>query len=95
MNPYDVLIKPLLSEKSNRARESSRQYSFRVRREASKDDVRRAVEKTFDVKVTAVRTAITRGKIKRRGAHVSKLSNYKKAVVTLAEGGKIKLFEDL
>ena len=95
MNPYSVLVKPMLSEKSNKAREASNKYSFEVSLKANKTDVKKAVEKMFDVKVTAVTTAVSRGKVKRRGNNVVKLPNTKKAVVTLAEGAKISLFDDL
>ncbi len=95
MNPYDVLVRPLLSEKSNGVREAQNKYSFQVEPKASKEDVRKAVEKLFNVKVTGVTTLVTRGKVKRRGNAVTKLSNTKKAVVTLAEGAKIALFSDL
>jgi large subunit ribosomal protein L23 len=84
MNPYDVLVRPLLSEKSNQGREVSNKYSFQV-----------AVEKMFDVKVADVQTLVNRGKVRRRGNHVTKASNWKKAVVTLPAGAKIALFEDL
>ena len=95
MNPYDVLVKPLLSEKSNEARENLNKYSFRVASKATKVDVKKAVETLFGVKVTSVQTLLTRGKVKRRGNNSTKLSNTKKAVVTLAEGAKIGLFDAL
>ena len=95
MNPYSVLVKPLLSEKSNDARELDNKYSFKVDLKATKADVRKAVEKLFDVKVTSVQTLVTRGKIKRRGNQVGHLSNTKKAIVTLVEGAKIGLFDAL
>ena len=95
MNPYNVLVKPLLSEKSNDARESANKYSFKVDLKANKADVRKAVETLFDVKVAAVHTLVTRGKVKRRGNQVGHLSNTKKAVVTLVEGAKIGLFDAL
>jgi large subunit ribosomal protein L23 len=95
VNPYEVLVRPLLSEKSNDVREASNKYSFQVALKATKADVKKAVEAMFDVKVTSVATAVTRGKVKRRGNAVTKLSNTKKAVVTLPAGAKIGLFEDL
>lgn len=95
MNPYEVLERPLLSEKSNSQREVGNKYSFQVALKATKADVKKAVEKMFDVKVKDVSTLILRGKVKRRGNATVKLSNSKKAVVTLTEGGKIPLFEDL
>ena len=95
MNPYSVLVKPLLSEKSNDARERDNKYSFKVDLKATKGDVRKAVEKLLDVKVSSVQTLVTRGKIKRRGNQVGHLSNTKKAIVTLVEGAKIGLFDAL
>ena len=96
MNPYDVLVRPLLSEKSNRERENSNKYTFEIRPDAGKKDVRLAIEKMFDVKVDSVTTAITRGKFKRRGAYISKRpGKAKKAIVTLVGDAKIPLFEDL
>ena len=95
MNPYNVLVKPLLSEKSNHARETANKYSFKVDPKATKTDVRKAIETLFDVKVAGVQTLVTRGKVKRRGNQVAHLSNTKKAIVTLVEGAKIGLFDAL
>lgn len=94
MNPYSVLLKPILSEKSADQREDLHKYSFVVAMPSTKKDVKSAVEKAFDVKVANVHTVITRGKIKRRGMQFSKPSSSKKAIVTLQEGEKIALFED-
>ncbi len=94
MNPYDVLMKPLLSEKSNAVRESLGYYSFLINPRATKIDVKAAVEKMFNVNVLAVNTCITRGKVKRRGKAVSLTNKKKKAVVQLAEGQKLAIFED-
>lgn len=95
MNPFNVLVRPLLSEKSNRARENDNKYHFMVSIDATKADVKRAIEKMFNVKVAGVATLVTRGKVKTRGNTRYKKSNTKKAVVTLPEGAKIPLFEDL
>jgi large subunit ribosomal protein L23 len=95
VNPFDVLVKPLLSEKSDKDREKNNKYSFKVALKATKQDVRKAVESLFNVKVTSVQTIVTRGKVKRRGNQVTKRNNNKKAVVTLAPGGKIGVFEAL
>ena len=94
MNPYNVILKPILSEKSNDLREEQKQYVFLINREANKKDVALAVKKMWDVQVKSVRTMITRDKIKRRGHQLSKPKTTKKAIVTLVEGGKLPIFED-
>jgi large subunit ribosomal protein L23 len=94
MNPFNVLVKPILSEKSLNSREREQKYTFLVEKTATKLDIKKAVEKVFEVEVQAVNTCITRGKVKRRGTVVSLESAKKKAVVTLKTGHKIKMFED-
>ena len=94
MHPYSVIVKPLLSEKSNEVRETAGKYTFVILRDATKEDVKNAVSKLWDVKVAKVQTMITRGKVKRRGANFSKPTKTKKAIVTLVEGAKLPLFED-
>ena len=61
---------------------------------STKDDVQRAIEKIYNVKVAGVQTMVTRGKIRRRGLHLSLESKCKKAIVTLAAGAKLPLFEE-
>jgi large subunit ribosomal protein L23 len=89
----EVVRRPLITEKAERNREAAHQYSFEVHRQASKVQVKQAVEKLFNVHVLAVRTAIARGKVKRVGRHVGQRPNWKKAFVTLREGETIALFE--
>ena len=89
----DIVKRPLVTEKSERAREAARQYSFEVHSDATKIQVKNAVEKLFNVHVTAVRTSIARGKNKRVGRNLGRRPNWKKAVVTLKEGETIALFE--
>lgn len=93
MNIYSVLKKPILSEKSNDARESEGKYTFLVDINATKGEIKSSVEKLFEVNVLGVNTCITRGKTRRRGMHVSRESNQKKAVVTLRQGQKLALFD--
>jgi len=93
MNPSDVIKGPLITEKLDRAREKLRQYAFVVDRQATKHDVRRAVESLFRVGVEGVRTNILRGKTKRVGRSIGQRPKVKKAIVTLKEGEKIDLFE--
>lgn len=94
MNPFQVLKNPVLSEKSTKLREARKQYVFKIDMKATKVDVTKAIESVYGVKVAKVQTLITRGKVRRRGMHVSLSSKTKKAVVTLVEGGKLPLFED-
>jgi large subunit ribosomal protein L23 len=94
MNPFQVLKKPLLSEKSTSVREARGQYTFSVDLNATKDDVKKAIFSLWGAKVAKVQTLITRGKIRRKGPHVSLGSKKKKAVVTLVEGAKLPMFEE-
>lgn len=87
-----VVVRPLLTEKSTRLREREHKVIFEVVSDASRTDVRRAVEKLFNVKVTAVNTQIVRGKVRRLGKFVGRRPNWKKAIVTLAEGAEIDFF---
>jgi large subunit ribosomal protein L23 len=84
-----VLIAPVVSEKSTRVADANRQFVFKVVKDASKPDVRKAVELMFDVKVDGVQIANVRGKTKRFGQSFGKRSDWKKAYVTLAEGHDI------
>jgi len=89
----DVVKRPLITEKAERNREASRAYAFEVHREATKIQVKQAVEKLFNVHVLSVRTSIARGKNKRVGRSIGRRPNWKKAFVTLKEGDTIALFE--
>lgn len=89
-----VLLGPVVSEKATRVSEQGNQVVFRVRRDADKDLVRRAVEKMFEVKVTRVQIVNVRGKNKRFGQSVGVRSNWKKAYVSLAEGSQINIVGD-
>jgi large subunit ribosomal protein L23 len=84
-----VLVAPIVSEKSTRLADENRQFAFKVMPDASKPEVRKAVELMFDVKVKAVQMANVRGKAKRFGQKMGKRSDWKKAYVTLAEGHDI------
>ncbi len=94
MSYYNILKRPLLSEKSNKAREQQQKYTFIVDLQASKDDVKKAVERVFNVNVVNVNTTILRGKNKRRGMFFTLTKKKKKAFVTLSEGQKLSIFED-
>lgn len=86
---YKILLAPVVSEKAVGAADVSGQVVFKVTRDASKPEIKAAVEKMFDVKVDAVRTLIMKGKTKRTRFGMGKRSDWKKAYVTLAEGHDI------
>ena len=83
-DPRQVLIRPLMTEKSMRQKEELNTVAFQVRPDANKVEIRTAVESVFNVKVTAVRTASYEGKLKRMGRFQGRRSDWKKAIVTLA-----------
>jgi len=85
---YDVLVAPLITEKATMLSEHG-QIAFRVRLDATKPEIRQAVEKLFDVKVTAVNTVRVKGKTKLFRGRRGRRSDYKKAIVTLAEGHNV------
>ena len=82
----NVLLAPHVSEKGARLQQDSNQVVFRVRPDANKDEIRRAVELMFEVKVAEVRVANVKGKSKRFGQRIGQRSDWKKAYVRLAEG---------
>jgi len=85
---YDVIVSPVITEKATMAAEQN-QVVFNVARDATKPEIKRAIEGLFGVKVTAVNTVLRKGKVKRFRGHLGKQSDVKKAVVTLAEGQAI------
>jgi large subunit ribosomal protein L23 len=85
---YDVIVSPAITEKSTMASEQN-QVVFNVAREATKPEIKAAVEALFGVKVTGVNTLVRKGKVKRFRGTVGRLSDVKKAVVTLADGDSI------
>jgi large subunit ribosomal protein L23 len=91
--PREILLRPLLTEKSVRQKEEQNTVAFRVRPDANKVEIRLAVESVFNVKVAAVRTASFEGKLKRMGRYQGRRPDWKKAIVTLAAGHKIDFVE--
>ncbi len=89
---YDVIRKPIVTEKASALKAEAGKIVFAVDRGAKKADVKNAVEKLFDVKVTDVRTMVFRGKYKRVGKFAGRRQNWKKAIVTLAEGTDLDVF---
>jgi len=93
MTPYEILKRPLITEKSTIEKEKSNQLVFEVDRGANKVEIRRAVEQLFGVKVLGVRTLQMKGKVKRFGRVLGKRRGWKKAIVALAEGEHVEFFE--
>jgi large subunit ribosomal protein L23 len=85
---YDLILGPVITEKSTQASEHN-QVTFRVRSEATKPQVKEAVEGLFGVKVKAVNTLNQKGKVKRFRGRIGKRNDVKKAIVTLVEGDSI------
>jgi len=90
---YDVVAAPLITEKGTMVNEAGNQLVFRVHRTANKEEIRRAIEALFKVKVERVRTLNYLGKSRRVGRRVGRRPDWKKAYVTLAEGHRIDFFE--
>ena len=90
-----VIRRPLFTEKSTRVQERDNQYAFAVEPSATKRDIAAAIEKLFEVQVTNVRTQNYRGKERRMGRFAGRRSSWKKAIVTLAEGQSIELYENI
>lgn len=92
MEARDILVRPIVTEKSTALMEQGK-YTFRVPLAATKIQIRQAVEQIFKVKVQAVNTMRYEGKLKRMGRTQGRRSDWKKAVVTLKPGEAIELFE--
>ena len=93
MNQYDIIKRPVVTEKTNDQKENYNQITFEVDKRANRVEIARAVEKIFSVKVAKTRTVQIKGKIKRRGRILGKRKDWKKAIVTLMPGERIDLFE--
>lgn len=94
MNPEDIIIEPILTEKSNAMKESHT-YTFKVATAANKIQIKRALKTLYKVQALDCRTINMKGKVKRQGRFVGKTSVWKKAVVTLKKGDTIALYEGL
>jgi large subunit ribosomal protein L23 len=88
----DVIIRPVVSEKSYAGLEQN-VYTFLVDPRANKTEIKEAIQKIWNVQVTSVNTLNRRGKVKRRGWTKGKRADQKRAIVTLAEGDSIEIFE--
>lgn len=92
-NPRDIIFEPVVSEKSYDLVSDNNTYTFVVDRRSNKTEIKQAVELIFEVKVTSVNTMNRQGKIKRTGYTLGKRKDTKRALVTLAIGDTIEVFE--
>ena len=93
MHLYEVLRRPLITEKNTALQAPQGKYAFEVAGKANKHQIKQAVEKTFNVKVMAVNAMTVPGKTRRVGGRQVLTQSWKKAIVTLKPGDKIELFE--
>jgi len=94
INHFNILRQPVVTEKSYTATGAANQYTFRVDREATKTQVKAAIEAIFEVQVDRVQVINMPSKPKRRGQHTGSRSGYRKAVVRLAEGQTLETVEE-
>ncbi|MDP8232592.1 MAG: 50S ribosomal protein L23 [Candidatus Zophobacter franzmannii] len=93
IHPREIIIAPIITEKTGQMKESDNRYTFKVSINANKIEIRRVIEQIFNVKVVAVNTIRYKGKPKRLGRYEGFKPDWKKAIVTLAEGQSIPDFE--
>lgn len=93
MKEYDIVVRPIITEKSSLLKDMGNQYVFEVQRDANKIEIKKAVEKLFKVKVVSVHVSNIEGKKKRVGRFTGKRPDWKKAIVKLNPKDKITIFE--
>ncbi len=89
---YDMIIAPVITEKSTKLIQGNNTYTFKVDKRANKVEIKKAIEEIFDVDVLRVNTINVKPKFKRMGQHEGFKAGYKKAMVTIADGQKIDAF---
>ena len=94
IHPYQVLVRPLITEKAT-ILAGENKYAFEVDQRANKRQIKEAVQVAFDVRVRKVNTMNVQGKSRRAGRRYTRTRDWKKAIITLAEGEKIQLFEGI
>ena len=92
LSAHDIIIRPVITEKSSALMELNK-YTFEVRRDVNKIQIRNAVEEAFKVKVLSVNTINVKSKPKRMGASIGRTRSWKKAIVSLPQGQRIEFFE--
>lgn len=93
MNAQSIILRPVVTEKANKAQMQSNKVTFEVASGANKSEIKKAIEALFKVKVLKVNTVTLPGKVRRFGMHRTRQADRKKAVATLKAGDKIELFE--
>ena len=91
----NIILRPLLTEKASMLQEAQNTYAFEVDKRSSKIEIKQAVQALFGVQVTKVCTQVVRGKNKRFGRYYGKRSNWKKALVTVAEGESLDFYTSI
>jgi len=92
MNAHQIIVRPLITEKNTNLMALNK-YCFQVAKTANKQQIKQAIEEVFSVAVVNVHTMNVHGKLRRRGQKLGYTADWKKAIVTLAEGNRIELFE--
>ncbi|TWU45973.1 50S ribosomal protein L23 [Novipirellula aureliae] len=92
LEPHQIILRPLVTEKGVHRASRNNQYAFEIHREATKTDVKAAVEELFNVKVEKVRTQTRKGKIRRYRYRSGRTNDWKKAIVKLGEDHRIDFF---
>ena len=92
MTPHQVIVKPVVTEKSTDLQADNNQYVFEVHKKANKIEIRKAVEMVFGVRVDGVRTQVVRGDLRRVGQYWGRRPGWKKAIVTLHPDDSIDLY---
>jgi len=93
MIPFDLIRRPLITEKTNIQKESYNQITFEVDRNANRVEIKQAIQDIFNVKVASVKTIQVKGKTKQRGRIIGKRRDWKKAIVKLMPGERIDFFD--
>jgi large subunit ribosomal protein L23 len=93
MNSHEIIIRPLITEKTSIQKELNNQLSFEVDRRANRIEIKQAIESIFNVRVAAIKTMQVSGKTKQRGRITGKRRDWKKAIVKLMPGERIDFFE--
>ena len=94
MNPYEIIKKSVVTERSTNLKEKENKYVFRVDKRATKHQIKAAIEELFNVDVEKINTFIVPGKLRRRGRFEGYQPDWKKAIVKLKPGQEIKLIEE-